>query len=89
MQSRSLGLSLAAIILVQVASVSAAYAGSKTQHNSDVKAQCISDGKASGLQGNALYTCRGLRTHGQARGLKGKALYHDVVECFHKSGFTH
>jgi len=69
MQSRSLGLSLAAIILVQVATVSAAHAGSKTQHNSDVKAQCISDGKA--------------------RGLKGKALYHDVVECFHKSGFTH
>ena len=55
MLNRSLGLSIAAIILAQAASLSAAYAGAKTQHNSSVKAQCISDGKAKGLTGKALH----------------------------------
>jgi hypothetical protein len=38
-----------------LAGSSGALAGAKTQHNSTVKAQCISDGKAKGLTGKALH----------------------------------
>ena len=44
--------SVAALVL---AGSSGALAGAKTQHNSTVKAQCISDGKAKGLTGKALH----------------------------------
>jgi len=55
MHNRSLGLSVAAIILAQAASLSAAYAGAKTQHNSTVKAQCITDAHDKGLTGKAYH----------------------------------
>ena len=56
MHYRSLGLlSVGALVLAQFASLSAAQAGPKSQHNSTVKAQCISEGKAKGLTGKALH----------------------------------
>ena len=55
MHNRSLGLSVAAIILVQAASLSAAYAGPKSQHNSSVKAQCVTDAHDKGLTGKAYH----------------------------------
>ena len=56
MYYRSLGLlSATAVVLVQLAGLAPAQAGMKSQHNSSVKAQCISDGKAKGLTGKALH----------------------------------
>jgi hypothetical protein len=43
--------SVAVFILTQA--MSAAYAGPKSQHNSSVKAQCISDAQSKGLTGQA------------------------------------
>ena len=62
MQSRSWGLSLAAIIAGPGRKRERGLRrASKTQHNSDVKAQCISDGKAKGLKGKATVPrCRGV-----------------------------